>query len=501
MFENLLILFGLLPFLIVFLGGIFTLAQVKEERQFGFILIFIGAALIMNTILLFVPDLSIEHSSISINQGQLLLSELILFFGLILGYASRTNLSRVYHKDYVGVVYLVFLSCLIGLTLTRNLLLLVMFFLLAVVFLIQLFFFGEYEKEVFQLKRFLTIAAMSFGFLSLGVLTTYLGHGTFDLPMIKTNIGQNATLLDTFSMLLFLGGFGGILGMIPFGMEHLREFFEESNPLSFKAFSILFTPVTLILLFNVLTSFTLPTVANGTLFFLIGAPGLTVTLLFIILELFGKFRAQSVSLKKVYGFSTAADVNILLLIMSTLYLNEFQTTTPLAFFYLVLTIMVSKGLMYEALNPIFEDKENDVLDLKVLGGYYQMYPRLVYYLLGSVVVFCVPFFTGSGFLELTLSIVFEMETIAPVNRALLTLVFILLLAWMLVFLLQLAVIIAECFFGKPKYRKITSYEKLEKIYHVTPITLIIFFVALGIGQLISVSFLSGMNSIIGMLFV
>ncbi len=472
MFENLLILFTLIPFSVLFLGGIFTLSIDNTKKRFEMATFIIAFSLFINSLLLIIPDYTINKGSLYISKGNLYLIELVLIISLIFSISASLNLKNGKFIEYFGLIYSLLIASIVGMCLSDNILILIFFFMMSTILVMQIFYFGDYEKDFFQIRNLLAIAVLSFTFLIIGAILLFISRGTFNMSQIKATVGENIGTMDVISLFLFVLGFGSIVGITPFGFAHLNDYFEESNPLSLKMFNIVFIPSVGMSIFRIISCFTHTNPTIAFILFLIGGSGLVVDIIWVMMELFGKFRRQSYSLKKILGYLAISDFNLLLiLISSSIYASdEFKTQTYLATLMFIVGSSLAKAFIYEALNPIFDDPENEIFDLKLLGDYYKVYPNMFYFFILGVSTMLLPYFPGNLFLSNSLNYIFRGST-TPIHDALLVLSFIMIMSYIVIFCVAYSIIASEIFFGKPKYRELSGYQKINSFYLITPFLL------------------------------
>ncbi len=469
MFENLLILFTLLPFSVLFLGGIFTLSIDNTKKRFEMATFMIAFSLFLNSLLLIIPDYTINKGSLFITKGNLYLIEFVLIISLIFSISASLNLKTSKFIEYFGLIYSLLIASIVGMCLSDNILILIFFFMMSTILVIQVFYFGDYEKDFFQIRNFLGVAVLSFTFLLIGTILLFISRGSFNMNQIKSAIGENIEPMDAISLILLVLGFGSIVGITPFGFAHLNDYFEESNPLNMKVFNIIFIPAVGISIFRIISCFTRTNATIAFILFLIGGSGLVVDIIWIMMELFGKFKRQSYSLKKILGYLALSDFNlILILISSSLYASEeFKLQTYIATLMFIIGSSLSKAFIYEALNPIFDDPENEIFDLKLLGDYYKVYPKMFYFFVFGVSTMLFPYLPGNLFLSNSLNYIFRGST-TPIHDALLVLSFIMIMSYIVIFCVAYSIIASEIFFGKPKYRELSGYQKINSFYIITP---------------------------------
>jgi formate hydrogenlyase subunit 3/multisubunit Na+/H+ antiporter MnhD subunit len=480
MFDNLIILVSLLPFSVLFIGGIYTLSIGDNKKKFEMTLLFCILSLIINSLLLFIPDFFVSKESIRVTRGDVVFNEFILVIASVFAVSSKLNLKASKNIEYFPLVYCMIIASFIGMNLTDNLLIIIFFFIMSVIFIAQLFYFGDYEKDFFQLKKFLGIAVFSFSCLVIGAIVIFFSQGTFNLSGLSSLRENDLDATSIFVIILFILGFGAIAGMAPFGVAHLNDYFEESNPLSLKVFSVIFVPVLGISIFRLISGFTDSNQTIGIILFLLGGPGLTVNFIWIIMESFGKFKRQSYSLKKIIGYLACADFNmILILIAARIYSqDELKLVTYTSAILFALASSIAKAMILESLNPIFDDPANEILDLKLLGDYFKIYPRMFYFFSIGVFLMLFPLFPGNIFLSTSLEYLFSSDAISPINQAMLTLSFIFVISYLIVFGIAISIIGSEIFFGKPKYRELSGYQRLDKAYYTSPYLLILIFIVI-----------------------
>ena len=473
MFDNLIILFTLLPFAVLFLGGIFTLSIENTKRRFEIATFMIAFSLFLNSLLLIIPDFEIDKGSIQVTRGNLYLIEFVLIISLIFSISALHNLKTSKFIEYFGLIYSLLVSSFVGMSLSDNILIVVFFFMMSTVLVIQVFYFGDYEKDFFQIRSFLAVAVLSFTFLIIGVIILFINKGTFNMNEIKTVVNEELSILDVISLFLLIFGFGAIVGIAPIGFYHLNDYFEESNPVSLKIFNIVFIPAVGMAIFRIITCFTVNNSNVAFVLFLIGGSGLVVNIIWTMMELFGKFRRQSYSLKKILGYLGLSDFNLfLILISSSIYASsEFKIQTYTAALMFMIGSSITKAFIYEALNPIFDDPENEIFDLKLLGDYYRVYPNMFYIFVIGVSAMLFPYLPGNIFLANSLNYIFSGST-SPVHNGFLILSFIMVISYIIIFCFAYSIIASEIFFGKPKYRELSGYQKVDSFYLITPLLLI-----------------------------
>jgi uncharacterized membrane protein len=92
-----------------------------------------------------------------------------------------------------------------------------------------------------------------------------------------------------------------------------------------------------------------------------------------------------------------------------------------------------------------------------------------------------PFLPGNMFLSNSLNYIFSGST-SPIHNSFLILSFIMIISYIVVFCVAYSIIASEIFFGKPKYRELSGYQKINSFYLITPMFLILALLVLVIIQ-------------------
>ncbi|MBD3351785.1 MAG: hypothetical protein GF364_09900 [Candidatus Lokiarchaeota archaeon] len=317
------LILSILPLIIIILTSLIFLGFKKDQfRQYLFSLSNL-VALIVNSVLIYYAETLEFHShSFNIDKSTFILSELILFISLLLSFSLNDNIKNTNHKNLYSSLYFLLISSFIGLTLTTNLIIILIFLILQYISVMCLFFIDEYHKDFFVLKRYalLLVCSMISAFLLiLFVNTNFSSVNLYEIAQEDPSMDFLQTIIMlVLIFIIFIVPCGGL-----FTNKAHKDLFENSKFILIKILYLIQYPIHLILFFRAATSLNVKDnnivgleIYIGILLMIIGFFGLIVSMAYSFLELFGKLRKNSVNLKIIIGYQNNAQLSTLICIFS-----------------------------------------------------------------------------------------------------------------------------------------------------------------------------------------
>jgi formate hydrogenlyase subunit 3/multisubunit Na+/H+ antiporter MnhD subunit len=463
------ILFQLLPFITIFVCAILSMSMSKKINLnrgvafYGLIL-----ALLLNTILFLFGPTETTYSQLTITRSGLFFNELILVFACLIFYSIQTNLKKSHTEEFVSTNFLIFISSLMGLFLTENLLILTVFFVLACISIGILFFFGPYKKKISTINNFFLIILLSGVFLVVMDVITYLTIGSLKLSTFSDQFPSLAVGLQLLLFFGYLCGFGLTFGLIPALNFHLKEFFHQNNPVNLRGVLILFFPIGSFLTIRILHS-----TFNGTnlipaMLYFIGIVGVLVSSSLIFIELFGKGKNRSRSVFKILGLSAITEFHLILVLASLVNIDFILEPMKIYenIILLICVIMLVKTLWIESFSPIYESV--DEFDFEYVGGFIRYYPKFLIFLIAIPVIYAMPFFPGFFAIKNLIPSLTVIDKFMPILNAMLFFTLILLVVYIAIVLIIVATMLNEIFLGKSELSKSEIVPKIKKNYYYIP---------------------------------
>jgi formate hydrogenlyase subunit 3/multisubunit Na+/H+ antiporter MnhD subunit len=434
----------------------------NKKRKFLHLILSSGNLLINSILILinlFLPNQEIFFN-IYFSINQYFLMEFIFIFQVIFSIFMKYTSGEYQYTYLLDVFSLIIFLALIGFVISIDLILLMIFFFLALISIGISFYFGEFKKEFNLLKLYYISCCISIILLLFLSLFVYSYTGTTQIHSLVMSI-KSTGLNITVSILIFLG-IGLPCGLFPFTIYHLKDYFHESDFshlilfMIFNYISVLGI-IRLLVLLDTIKSF------NIILILIISGLGLVIAIYHIILELFTSQDGFSYSIKKVLGYSLVCDSNLILMLFACYYLLPEAFTSDLlpALIYFSISITTIKLLItfsfLQVANRSFED------NIRFLGNFWKKYKiyGIILFLSGLLLIFPV----GYIFLyHLFLNFGLVSIIINSFQSLVLTLTTV-----MLIIYLSIILIFISHFFIQIYISKNTSYLKRERIYSINNI--------------------------------
>ena len=161
--------------------------------------------------------------------GMIFLFQIV--FSIFVKYSSK-NYPNAYLFDILS--FIIFFS-LLGIIFSINFLTLSSFFILAMLLIGMIFYFGEFKIEFSILKQYFIISALSIISIVLISLIVYIDAGTMQIINLE-DISLSEIPITLISFLIILG-FGVPCGLFPFYIIHLKKYFRECEYFHFVLLS------------------------------------------------------------------------------------------------------------------------------------------------------------------------------------------------------------------------------------------------------------------------
>jgi formate hydrogenlyase subunit 3/multisubunit Na+/H+ antiporter MnhD subunit len=296
----------------ILLIGVFLISFMKDrQNRKSLSSLIIILALFINTLLLFgfyLPLNLIEREyDLNLNTGTFMIIEIILLIGLIVSLFSKDEFIAVVNENLFDGIILLILLGLIGTFISSNIIAIFSSFILVIMLIGVIFYFGNYPKEYNLLKLYFAGIGVSILLLFFSSFIIYLEFNTLVLTeIVLLEISDLSSML--LSILLLLG-IGIPCGLIPFSIYHLKNYYQDSSYTTLLIFAV-FSFVNIFLIIRILNVFAFTLVINGILIMIISTIGLIISEIFILSELFTSLDGDTFSLKKLFGFSICADFNM-----------------------------------------------------------------------------------------------------------------------------------------------------------------------------------------------
>ena len=485
---SLIILASLMPSFILLIGAILILFmndRINRKLLSSFIILL---AFIMNTMLLgfYIGYGLIEREFyLNLTSGTFIISEIILLLGLIVNLFSKEEIVNIVNENLFDGIILIILLGMIGTTISSNLLVIVSWFILVIVLIGIIFYFGDYPKEFRLLKNYFLGVGISIILLFSASYLIYLEFGTLILTEIK--LLEMSGINNVIISLLLLFGIGIPCGLFPFSIYHLKNYYHDSSYTNLFLFSI-FSYVNIFVLIRVLNIFTFNLIFNGLFLMVISGIGLIISLIYVLTELFTSLDGDTFSIKKLFGFSISADFNMFLLFASFLvFLGPLEMTNSymnILIFYLLMVISI-KALIFYTFFPIMRETHDD--NLKLLGQFQEKYKSFGNILLIAALILSLPLSILSF---IAFPSIFSTEGIIEMSlySLLSFLIIVLYIIYLSITLIFISITRVQIYFSdKPRYIERESVKNISA-NHYLPI--IIIFIIIG---LLNIMFLLGNN--------
>lgn len=367
--DTLIFFIGMIPFILLSIGILAMLVIKKEKTRKNLHLILSSGNLIIVSILLIISFV-MPHQEIFFNiflsLNQYLLMELIFLFQVVFSIFVKYT-AKNYPYAYLFDVFslLIFLS-LIGMVISINFLTLLSFYILSLALAGMLFYFGEFKKEFFLLKRYFIVCCIGVFSLMIATLILFLDTGTMIIYNIGSNIGSGSA--SNLLAILILLGLGIPCGLFPYSVLHLKKYFQETNYFLLVMFTV-FNFVTSIIIMRLLNQIIFEQITFIILIML--GLGLVIAIYYIILELFTSQDGFSYSVKKIIGYSTIADSNLVLLffVNFSMFPEPYKSNLVQLVIFLQISLVVVKLLLSYSFIQVANLSNED--NVRLLGNFWK----------------------------------------------------------------------------------------------------------------------------------
>jgi formate hydrogenlyase subunit 3/multisubunit Na+/H+ antiporter MnhD subunit len=428
----------------------------------------------MNTILLFgfyLPLNLIERGfDLNLNSGTFIIIEIILLVGLIVSLFSKDEFVAIVNENLFDGIILLILLGLMGLFISSNIIAIFSCFILVIMLVGVIFYFGNYPKEYKLLKLYFAGIGISILLLFIASYLIFFEFNTLVLTDIV--LLQKPDLLSVILSTLLLLAIGIPCGLIPFSIYHLKSYYQDSSYTNLLLYSI-FSFVNIFLIIRILNVIAFSLVINGILIMVISCIGLIISEIFILSELFTTLDGDTFSIKKLFGFSISADFNMFLLFSSYLVfltpLQMIQTYFNHLIFYFLMISSI-KTLIFYTFYPIMLETYDD--NLKLLGELRKKYRifGIIFFISGIIITFPLSILSFNSLL-----ITFSTGTIANISlfSILTSIIFVFFVGYLSITLIFISVSHTQIYHSnKPRYIERESVKSI-KSNHYIPIIIII----------------------------
>ncbi|TFF88848.1 MAG: hypothetical protein EU550_00505 [Promethearchaeota archaeon] len=389
------------PSFLLIAGAIITLLTKNDKDRGNFHLIVSFLCLIITLVLMFFTILNPRRElfyNILFSASQYVLIVLIFTFQFVFSvFIKYTSNNYPYAYIFDVFTFLIYFS-FIGIIVSINLITLVSFFIFALILIGMNFYFGEFYKEFRLLKKYFFASCICALLLISATIIFVIDTGTTNIYHLEgTTMSDVANSLV--SILLILG-FGVPCGLFPFYVFHLKRYFQESNYfhlITYIAFNFVST-LTIIRLSN--SIFTLfPGISLVLLIF--SGLGITITLYYIILELFTSHDGFTYSIKKILGYSVIGDSNLIFFLFMNFHLfpaPHMNNLLNLLIFLIGALILVKLIFVISFLQAANNSNEDN---FRLLGNFWKNEKIFGFFLLfsGLILIFPICFLFIYSFLE------------------------------------------------------------------------------------------------------
>ncbi len=330
--SSLIVLGSLAPLIVLIIGTILIFFLEDSAIRKYLTLTIVSAALIINTGLLIffsLSDIIQRDFYLNLEKGTFLLIEIILLMGLIVSLFSREEVVNIANENYHDGLILTILLGLIGMVISSNIISIFSCFIVVMVLIGVIFYFGDYPKEFQLLRLFFLGIGLSTIMLFFASFLIYQEFGSLILTEIKI-MSINDTSNVLISLFLFLG-IGIPCGLFPFSIYHLKNYYQDSSYTNLFLFSI-FSYISFFVILRFLNAFPFSLPLNGIIIMVISSIGLIISLVFVLTELFTSLDGDTFSIKKLFGFSLVSDFNMFVLFASFIVFFPSLGINPSAYF-------------------------------------------------------------------------------------------------------------------------------------------------------------------------
>ena len=465
------IMIGLAPFVALMMGSMLTMGTAKAEGIARKITYFaLAFALMVNSFLLIYLPEGLEISSLSISLSSLWINEIQLIGLFLIAVNLKTYLHQTHTAELLDATFLLFGAAMLGIFLSDNLMIITIFLMLALISLGAGFFFGDYVKKIESLQKFMLASVIAIGILVVVMIDLQISIDSLSL----SDLYANASLLSTnnayFILLGLVFGIGLVVGLIP-ALMIFKDYFLESNFINLRMFVSIFTPSLGLLLFKIISLFTPLYGGFGSVMFIISMGAIIVGTIILILETLGYFHERTKSIPKILGTFAIVETQMFVLFAS---IQSLSGLIPISNFLLIIqNIFVlacfGKPLLLESLTPILVDSREK--DLQNLGGYHRHYPKMMIFLIITLILYIFPGLMGSKIISGVLPYLSNPVSDSPIVNIQLQFSLVLILIYFLNIVIIVATFINEIFYGKDATQK-EVVARMKRIYYYIPIVFI-----------------------------
>jgi formate hydrogenlyase subunit 3/multisubunit Na+/H+ antiporter MnhD subunit len=469
--------FVLMPFLILLISGIITLAihtNIELNRRIG--LFGLIASLFTNSLLIHFIDEPVKYNALYVDTSSLWLTEIFILVILIIYLSINQNLKDSHSKEIISALYLIIGSSFIGIFLSKNLLVITVFYMIISLGLNMMFYLGPYKKKLTTLKKFTSVQIISFLVLILTDIIVDMTFNTLEINELITPIQDSSFLIQFLFFFGYLIGFGAACGIFPFLSTSLKNYFNESNIINFRLYSNVFIPLSGILTVRILSDCVKANLIFANIAFFVGFLGIIIMGVLTLFELFGKFHQKTKLLSKVVGYLSIMEFNVYLLLLSLYGLSFAPNPDDVlnATILFAIITLFAKSLLIDAVSPILDIMDD--WDLKNMGGFIRKYPKFSIFLIAIPILYTLPGLLGYNFYIEIFPSVSTKSLEYPVQTAQIWSILVMIVLFELILLIVVATLLSEIFLGKSKSTELEVIPKPSKIHNISPILyLIVYF--------------------------
>lgn len=479
---SIIIIASFAPSFILLIGAmliIFMKERINRKLLNSFIFMF---ALLLNSLLVvyyWLYDIVERELYLNLDLGTMILIEIILAMSFITLLFSQQENALVDNENILDGLIIIIVLAMIGTVITSNIIAICSCFIIIIVFMGAIFYFGDYPKEFQILRLYFFGIAISIILMFIAIYLIFLELNT--LILTEISIMQISNVLNVSISVLFILAIGIPCGLFPFSVYHLKRYFQDASYSLLFLYAIL-NFISVFLIIRILNAFALGLALYSVIILPIAAIGLISSTIFILTELFSSLDGSTFSIKKIFGYSICADFNLCLLLVSFMSflpqdLTQFYLNGIL-FYYLMM--MAIKTLIFYGFFPVMLETDDD--NLKLLGDFWTKYKNFGIFLLISGLLISIPlsFFTINTFITVFTSETLANSLIYTIN----TLIFALYILYLGITLIFISIAFTQIYFSdKPRY---VEREKITSIQNKDYLPVIIIFILIAI---LSISYL------------
>jgi hydrogenase-4 component B len=309
------------PLFLPIIAGLLTVSLSyinKTARNIGLIII-MGAALIINTILLVQVTLGTfviaEIGAIIVNESGIYISELVLFLSLIAIIYSIRYMSAEKDDTFYFLLISLFAGSIVGLIYSFNLIILYMFLEASTITSSLLVMYGRTKRANRAALIYLLISIMA-GFLVLGALfIIFYASGVWNI--LDPAIQAISIELRTAASVIVFAGFSIKAGMLPLGYIWLPKLYADCpSPIS-ALLSGLLHPITAFTLIRIVGVIGFDIYLIPTLLVVFGIGSMLAGAISALMEFYG-YKLGSIKfgkdIKKILAYSTMSEIGIIVML-------------------------------------------------------------------------------------------------------------------------------------------------------------------------------------------